>query len=78
MKTRCELSKKEYAEKEKENLAYRCEKCKRGANNKEKLCKPKKINKKRGCQLVSSLWFLESILILLVFAYQSSKSHNFI
>lgn len=42
MPTRCKLSKKEYAEKEKENPAYRCEKCKRGADNKDKLCKPKK------------------------------------
>ncbi len=41
-KTRCKLSKKEYEEKKKENPKYTCEKCGRNANDKNKVCKPKK------------------------------------
>ena len=41
-KTRCELSEKEYAEKDKKNPKFECNKCGRVANKKEKLCKPKK------------------------------------
>lgn len=41
-KVRCKLSKKEYAEKELDKPAYVCIKCGRGANKKEKVCKPKK------------------------------------